>query len=252
VAEADLVLLGYGVDDSLQISVNAQRLLAATGRAYTLGVPANLARLLASQRVETVDLSDRFTLGRRFEDAYLDVAEFLLRRTTEERPVIFLTYGSPLFLNSLGRFLFVQARQRNLTVDVRPAISQFDQIVSDLGIDVGAGGLQLFDARRLLRKRQQLNPAVPLLLLQLAGVQATAVPDDGLPPEPGDYAEIAEYLKQAYGAEQLVTLLNLDAGSRAASRTTLPLARFAELVPQIVSTSHLFVEAARPAPPGKE
>jgi len=252
VAEADLVLLGYGVDDSLQISVNAQRLLAATGRAYTLGVPANLARLLASQRVETVDLSDRFTLGRRFEDAYLDVAEFLLRRTTEERPVIFLTYGSPLFLNSLGRFLFVQARQRNLTVDVRPAISQFDQIVSDLGIDVGAGGLQLFDARRLLRKRQQLNPAVPLLLLQLAGVQATAVPDDGRPPEPGDYAEIADYLKAAFGEEQPVTLLNLAAGDRAATRTTVPLVRFAELVPQIVSTSHLFVEAARTAPPGKE
>lgn len=249
-AEADLILLGYGVDDSLQISVGAQRVLASAGTAYTIGLPPNLARFLAAQRIDTVDLSDRFTPGRAYDEAYLDVADVLLRRAAEERPVILLTYGNPLFLNSLARFVVVQARQRKLTVDVRPAVSQFDQIVSDLGLDVGAAGLQLFDVRRLLRRTPQVNPQVPLLLLQLAGLRAAAVPDDTLPPDPADYVPLADYLRATYSADHTVTLLNLANGSQAATRTTVPLARFAELVPQIVSTSHLFLEPARPASAG--
>lgn len=252
-AEADLVLLGYGVDDSLQITVDAQRLLARTGTTYTLGLPPNLARFLAAQRVATIDLADRFLPGRPFEDVYLDVADALLRRAAEERPVILLTYGNPMFLNSLARFLYLQAKERNLSIDVRPAVSQFDQIVSDLGLDVGATGIQLFDARRLLGRQQQVNPRVPLLLLQLAGLGTSVVPVPENPSDGADFDGLAAYLRQTYPAEHMVTLLNLPAGTQPANRTTVPLGRFAELVPQVINTSHLFVDAIRrPRQAGKE
>jgi hypothetical protein len=244
--QPDIVLLGYGVDDTLQITVESQRLLASTGKAYTLGLPPNLARLLKSLRVETDDLSGHLTPGRPYGEAYLDVAEILLRRTAEERPVLFLTYGNPMFLNSLSRFLFLQARERGLRFQVKPGISQVDLIISDLGLDVGAFGLQLFDARRLVAKRPELNPRVPLLLLQLAGLAAENVPAATERPPDAAFGPLREYLGQAYPADQLVTLLNLPAGSGGGTRTTVPLARFAELLPSIQATSHLFIDGIRP------
>jgi hypothetical protein len=244
--QPDIVLLGYGVDDTLQITVESQRLLASTGKAYTLGLPPNLARLLKSMRVETDDLSGHLTPGRPYGEAYLDVAEILLRRAAEERPVLFLTYGNPMFLNSLSRFLFLQAGQRGLRLQVKPGISQLDLIISDLGLDVGAFGLQLFDARRLVAKRQQVDPRVPLLVLQLAGLAAETVPAATERPPDAAFGPLREYLGQAYPGDHLVTLLNLPAGNGGGTRTTVPMARFAELLPSIEATSHLFIDAIRP------
>ena len=58
-ATPHLVLIGYGVTDTLQITVEAQRLLARYGSAYSLGLPANLAAFLKSQRVKVTDIASR-------------------------------------------------------------------------------------------------------------------------------------------------------------------------------------------------
>jgi precorrin-6B methylase 1 len=240
----DLILLGYGVDDTLQLTVQTQRLLTQTGKVYSVSLPPALARFLKSQRIEIEDLTDRFTPGRPFSECYLDVADHLIRRTAEEQPVCFLAPGNPMFLNSLNRFLFMQAQQRGLEVQVLPGISQIDAIISDIGLDVGTFGLQVFDARRLVTRRQAINAAVPLILVQLAGFGAETVSEpEGAPPESG-YDELAAYLAQFYPADHLVTLINREIGQGAA-RATLPLSRFAELVSNVRTSSSLFIDAVR-------
>jgi len=242
--QPDIILLGYGVDDTLQLTVEAQRVLARIGATFTVGLPPNLARFLKAQRVECIDLAGRFEAGRSYADCYLDVADAILRKAADEPPAVFLTQGSPLFLNSINRFLVMQARERKLTVQTLPALSAFDAIVSDLGLDVGTFGLQLFNARRLVARRQQVNPEVPLLLLQLAGFAAETVEpahqDDAVL-----YQPLAGYLRQFYPAEHAVTLVNTAGSGRSGGRQTVELARFAELIPHITSTSNLFVDAVR-------
>ena len=247
----DLILLGYGVDDTLQLTVQTQRLLAQIGKVYSVSLPPALARFLKSQRIEIEDLTDRFAPGRPFSECYLDVADHLIRRTVEEQPVCFLSPGNPMFLNSLNRFLFMQAQQRGLEVQVLPGVSLIDAMISDLGLDVGTFGLQVFDARRLVTRRQVLNPAVPLVLVQLAGFSAEAVPELEAPPPEGGYDDLAAYLAQFYPAEHFVTLINREPGQGAA-RATLPLARFGELVTNVRTSSSLFIDAVRQQRTAKE
>jgi precorrin-6B methylase 1 len=241
----DLILLGYGVDDSLQLTVQTQRILVQTGKVYSVSLPPSLARFLKSQRVEIEDLTDRFEPGRPFSECYLDVADHLIRRTAEEQPVCFLSPGNPMFLNSLNRFLYMQAQQRGLEVQVLPGVSQIDAIVSDLGLDVGTFGLQVFDARRMVARRQVVNPAVPLIVVQVAGFSADAVAAPDAEVSGGGHETLAAYLGQFYPQEHLVTLINREIG-QGASRATLPLSRFSELVTNLRTSSTLFIDGVRP------
>jgi Tetrapyrrole (Corrin/Porphyrin) Methylases len=239
--EADLILLGYGVSDTLQLTVEAQRVLARYGKAYCLPLPPTLKRFLRSQRVECVNLSARFEEGKLFADIYLELADFILRRCVEEKPVILLSQGNPLFLNSLNRFLFTKARERKLDVQVLPGLSQIDTIVSEIGLDVGTFGVQIFDARRFLKRGLQPNPYVPLVLLQVGGFAVGQAGVNGAGPH--DYAPLAAYLSKFYPSEQAVTLINSGPGGSA--RGTVTLERFHDLIPNISPASSLFIDAVR-------
>jgi len=134
--QPDLILLGYGVEDALQLTVQTQRILSGVGKVYAVSLPPGLAGFLKSQRVQVEDLTDRFQPGRPFADCYLDVADHLFRRTAAEQPVCFLSPGNPLFLNALNRFIVMQAGQRGLNVQTYPGVSQIDAVISDIGLDV--------------------------------------------------------------------------------------------------------------------
>jgi hypothetical protein len=239
----DLILLGYGVDDTLQLTVETQRVLGRAGFAFTLGLPPNLARFLKSQRVEHTDLAYLFRPGRDFSECYLDVAQVVLKRAASDPPAVLLCQGNPLFLNSLNRFLVLQARERGLNVSILPGVSPFDAIVSDLGLDVGAG-LQVFDARRLVARGVAPNPALPLLIMQAGGFAAGAVGSNGH--DPATYEPLAAYLARFYPPEHPVTIVNTGA---VGGRSTVPLSRFNELVPHIGAASSLFIDAARRSAP---
>jgi uncharacterized protein YabN with tetrapyrrole methylase and pyrophosphatase domain len=236
----DLILLGYGVDDTLQLTVETQRVLARAGFAFTLGLPPNLARFLKSQRVEHTELTYLFRPGRDFSECYLDVAQVVLKRAASDPPAVLLCQGSPLFLNSLNRFLVLQARERGLNVSILPGVSPFDAIVSELGLDVGAG-LQVFDARRLVARGIAPNTALPLLIMQAGGFGAGANGHD-----PATYEPLAAFLAQFYPPQQPVTVVNTGAGG---GRSTVPLSRFDELVSHIGAASSLFIDATRRSAP---
>jgi precorrin-2 methylase len=243
--QPDLVLLGYGVDDSLQLTVESQRILSRVGKAYTVGLQPNVARFLKSLRVEVRDLSDHFVPGGSFSDCYLDIADYLLRRVAEEQPVIFLTPGNPLFLNSLSRFLALQARQHELRVQVLPGVSIFDTIVCDIGLDVGTFGVQLLDAQRMVTRRQQINADIPLIVLQMGGFGLEAVADaEERNVSPAAFDELVAHLGKYYPQDHLVTLLNREPGQGAAAKT-VPLSRFRDLVQHFAPSSSLFIDRLR-------
>ena len=122
----DIILLGYGAADSLQLTVEAEQVLVRYGRAMCVGLPPNLARYLKSRRVDAVDLGVKLAAGRAYAEAYLDIAAAILERTDHERPVIALMPGSPLVTNAIGRYLAQEGPRRGLEVRALPAVSQLD------------------------------------------------------------------------------------------------------------------------------
>jgi precorrin-6B methylase 1 len=240
--EPELIILGYGVSDTLQLTVEAQRVISRVGKVYGLNLPPILKRALSAQRVKWVDLADRLGAGRSYVDGYLDIAEFILRRTADERPVVVLMQGNPLYLNAVSRFLLQQCRTRGIAARTLPGVSPFDVIVCELGLDIGTFGLQLFDSRRLVSRTQRINPYVPLLILQPAGFADASV-RDGRAPEAGEYEPLVGYLREFYEGDHPITLLNVRDSDMGAARATVTLSRFAELVPHIDSSSSLFLDA---------
>lgn len=241
-ATPNLILIGCGVVDSLQLTVEAQRVLARFGSAYAVGLPPNLAAYLKSQRVKVTDLSGRLA-GREYAEGYLDLAAHVVERTAHERPVILLVPGHPLMFNAVGRYLAAEGRRLELGVQVVAAPSPLDVIIGGIGLDVSTFGLQVFDATRLVARSQAVNPQVPAILMHVGGFGAAA---PGVKPA---LAALAAYLARCYPPSHPATLVWLGAeGMRAAS---VPLERLAERADEVDSGSHLFLDAVRPTPPGQ-
>jgi hypothetical protein len=209
-----------------------------------LHLPTPLARHLRSLRIKTIDLSNRFADQRPLRDAYVDVAGFLLERATVERPVVVLMPGSPLFLNTISRLLVLKGRRAGLEVRILPGISPLDALISYVGVDVAAFGLQVFTGERLGSRPGRLDPTGPLAVMELAGV---GVGDTGADPgdEPRRYGRLLGALARAYPPDHPTTLVNVTGGYGARAHATLPLGRFDEFIPNIGENSHLFVDALR-------
>lgn len=243
-ATPHLVLIGYGVTDTLQITVEAQRLLARYGSAYSLGLPANLAAFLKSQRVKVTDIASRMAPGRDYADSYLDIANFLIGRTAHERPVLFLSPGHPLVFNAIGRYLAMEGRRLELGVQVVPATSPLDLIVGGIGLDVSTFGLQVFDATRLVARRMPISPLVPAILLHVDGFGRSAAPAAEAAP---DLAPLANYLAGYYPANHPATVVTLS--DRGMSVAAVALSALPQAAAQLQPGTHLFLDLVRPQQP---
>jgi len=247
----DIYLIGTGVGSGLQLTVEAQRVLDKVGRAYALHIPSPLRRYLRSLRIKTVDLSDRFAEPRPLQDAYIEVADFLIQRATAEHPIVVLTPGSPLFLNSISRLLVLHGKKSGLNVHTLPGVSPLDALISYVGVDVAGFGLQVFTGHRLATSPARLDPSVPLAVMEIAGVGVS-----GTGTEPGDepkrYARLLGALAETYPADHPATLVNVTGGNGRRSHATLPLLRFAEFLPNIRENSHLFIDAIKQQRTSKE
>ncbi len=239
-----LILAGYGVGDSLQLTVESQRALARAGRVFAIGVPPNLDRLLRAQKIRAVDLSACFAARRPFAEVYLDIAETVLRQASEEPPALLLSEGNPLLSNSLNRFLLVKAKERKLATQVLPGVSPIDSLICQVGLDVGTFGLQVFDARRVYTRQMPIQPSVPLLLLQVAGV-GLAETSSLLEMKPEEYRPLSHNLGRFYTPAHIVVHLANSSDPEAAAASAAPLSAFDSLVPRFGPASTLFVDLLR-------
>ena len=240
---ADLVLIGYGVGDQLQLTVQSSRALARIGRAYVLGLPPNLAAYLRSIRVEAIDLVARLPPEQDAATAYLSIAEAVLQAVADDPPIALIAPGNPLLSNAVSRFLIIKARERKIGVQVLPAVSPIDAFITASGLDVGSFGLQIFDARRFVAGRRSPDPGVPLLLLQVGGLAATPGIWPGSVSE-ADLQPLADVLSAVYPGDHPVVHLANDAAS-VQSVGRVPLSGVSKLAPAVRGDSMLFLDLLR-------
>ena len=240
-ADPHLVLLGYGVADSLQFTIEAQRAIGRATTVYAIAPPPSLAAHLKSLRIKLVDLAERLATG---PEGALDVADFLLRRAALEPPAVLISPGNPLFLNSVARLLLQAANERSIAVTLVPGVSVLDTVISDLGLDVTTRGLQIFEARHLLGLRHQPNPRVPLLVLEMGALPL------GFPQaEPAAvHHAFHDHLAAHYPAEHAVTLITETTGRGAFARKTVHLRDLPTILHDAPTDSTLFLDIVPKAP----
>jgi len=239
---SDLYLLGYGTADALRLTLEAQRILARVGKAYVLGAPPGLTAYLRKIRVEVDDLAER-PAGNSWGDRYLAIADTVLGAVEADPPVALLCPGNPLLSNAIGRYLVTQARERGFRAVALPAVSPIDDAVCITGLDVGAYGLQVFDARRVVEKALPINPGVPVLLLQLASV-ATGGAEGPAAVTALDLTPLVRQLGRFYPPTHRVVHIRAE---EARPRTrSHPLAQLVDAATEITTASTLFIDLVRP------
>lgn len=237
-----LILAGFGSSSPLQATIEVQQTAVRVGRVLSLGLPERMRSFLTRQGVTVSPLDDLFA-GRPFAEGYAAVAQAVLARAEKDPPAMFISQGSPLLVNAITRFLVAEALRLELSLRVFPGVSPVDVVVAEVGIDVGRTGLLTISASGLLARPVALNPRVPLLVLELAGVRPEGASAEA-------YRPLVELLQSEYPANQPITLINM-AGDGGITRATVTLASFGEVLPNIDASSCLFVDIRRKAEPAE-
>ena len=240
-AEAEgprLILAGFGASSELQLTVEAQQMAVRIGQVVGLGLSERLRVLLARQAVRVTPLDELFA-GKPFAEGYAAVAQAVLARAAKDPPAMFISQGSPLLVNAITRFLVAEATRLEIPFRVFPGISPIDVVVAEIGIDVGRVGLQTIAAAGLVARPAALNARMPLLLLQLAGLRPEGASAEA-------YGPLFECLQASYPTTQPVTLINMP-GDGGITRATVTLSKFGELLPNIDTSSCLYIDVRRKA-----
>ena len=233
-----LILAGFGSSAPLQITLEAQQMANHVGHILGLGLPERLRAAFARQGIGVTPLDDLLDAGTTAE-GYAAVGQAVLARAQQDPPAMFVSQGSPLFVNAITRYLATEAARLELQVRIFPGVSPVDVIVGEIGLDVGRSGLQTITGRGLVARPLALNPRMPLLLLELAGMAAQGGSAEA-------YGPLVQALLESYPPHQAVTLINLP-GDGGISRATVTLAEFGELLPNIDLSSSLFIDIRRKA-----
>jgi hypothetical protein len=161
----DLYILGAGVSFPEHITVQTLRILNLCKRICSNLPQVELDKFPENLRAKCTSLWPLYQEDRTRSDNYNDVAEAVLAATASDRPVAWLTPGHPLIFDSVSQTLLQNGPRRGFRVDVGPAISCIDTIMSQLGYDP-ANGLLIQDATSVVMRNLPLTPSSALLLFQ--------------------------------------------------------------------------------------
>jgi hypothetical protein len=165
IAEADLYVLGAGVDFPHHLSIETIEILGRCSIICTNLPEGHLSLLPQDLRSKCRSLWSMYKEGRRRTENYADIVEEVLKTAESNRPLAWLTPGHPLVFDSVSASLLTKARARGWLVSLAPAISCLDTILGDVECDP-ANGLFIQEATALVRGKIPIPPQCSVLLLQ--------------------------------------------------------------------------------------
>jgi uncharacterized protein YabN with tetrapyrrole methylase and pyrophosphatase domain len=204
----DIYLLGSGIRGSLHFTNETIQALRVCRSVHVLHPDGMILDYVRQHCDDVRDLASLYHGQDVRQDVYIGIADLLVEEAQSGGPVALLVHGHPLFLVSAAEYTLSLARRRGLVTTVLPAVSSLDTLLCDLGIDYGYG-VQIFDSTTLLHNAWSPNPAVPLLVFQLATtcnplVVSTAPTGVALKP-------LVEVLVPVYGADHPVKVVHSGA-----------------------------------------
>lgn len=105
--------------------------------------------------------------GRPRAAIYRAMVARILRELHVGRRVCAVFYGSPAILTCAAHGSVRRARQEGFAARMLPGVSFLDCLFSDLGIDPGDGGCQIFEGTDLLLRRRALDVHAHLVIAQI-------------------------------------------------------------------------------------
>jgi hypothetical protein len=165
----------------------------------TIREPASLWLPHELREVELVRLDREYVNRQDRLDNYLRIAERVVAAARAGDRVAYFTYGSPVAFDRVVSLIVERSRAEAIDCRVLPATSSVDALLAFLGLDL-APGLQICEARWLVKRSVRLDPSLAALLFQ-PGLFMTDGIAEGSVEELAALAELRNYLAAFYPAD---------------------------------------------------
>jgi uncharacterized protein YabN with tetrapyrrole methylase and pyrophosphatase domain len=201
----DIYVVGLGIKAVQHITREAEEAIRSSRRVLFVDGGFGVEEFLQTLCQSTSSLLGHYQEWGDRRRTYRAMAAEVLDAALDDPPVCFAHYGHPGIYVYPTRLVEEGAAQLGLTVSALPGISAFDTIVTDLGIDPGPNGLQMYEATDVLARARPLQPDVPCLLWQVGTLETALYTAKRGNAE--RFIRLQRYLLQTYPEDHEVTMI---------------------------------------------
>ena len=196
-AKGQVWILGFGAYGSRHLPVGVADRMGQLDLVFTtIREPASLWLPHELRDVELVRLHEEYTNRDDRLDNYQRIAAKVIARARSGARVAYFTYGSPVVFDRVVSIIAEESRSELIDCCVIPAASSVDALLAFIGSDM-APGLQICEARWLVKQKVRLDPSLAALLFQ-PGLFMTDGMASGTAEELAALAELSGYLRAFY------------------------------------------------------
>ncbi|MDK2823044.1 MAG: tetrapyrrole methylase family protein / MazG family protein [Clostridia bacterium] len=159
---AKIVIVGLGPGHVEGISLGALNKLKTSKHVYLRTCKHPIVEKLPLWNISFQSL-DHFYHHSNFEDVYNQICDHLLSEAKKYEEIVYAVPGSPLVAEDTVELLKIKSQEKNIEIEVSPALSFLDVIYPLIELDP-TDGLQIVNA---VKNLSLINPRLPVLICQI-------------------------------------------------------------------------------------
>jgi uncharacterized protein YabN with tetrapyrrole methylase and pyrophosphatase domain len=201
----DIGIVGIGIVGTHQLTREAEAVIRRCKRTFVIADGYGIPEYLATLCPEITDLATLYEPGRNRGPTYYKMAAEVVAAAVSDAPVCLATYGHPWVYCYPTTLINQAAPLVGLRVEVFPGISAFDTLLVDLGTDIAADGIQMYEATDVLIRQRPIQSDVACVIWQ-----PTVAGDPTCPSKPypaAQFEPLQNYLLQFYPDDHEASLV---------------------------------------------
>jgi uncharacterized protein YabN with tetrapyrrole methylase and pyrophosphatase domain len=201
----DIAIVGLGIVGVHQMTREVEETIRRCRHTFVVDSGFGVISHLKSICVEVTNFLPLYEKGKDRMSTYRRMAAEVINAAITDSPVCFASYGHPLIYCDPAMLIQKAAALLDLRVETFPGISSLDTLLVDLGVDIAADGLQMYDATDTLLRRRPIQNDVPCVLWQASSVSDTTHQIDRRSAE--QFLPLQDHLLKFYPPEHPITLV---------------------------------------------
>ena len=200
--EIDLYIVGLGIVNVDQITKETEYILKKSKKVYYVENGIGVDEYLQSMCDNAVNLVSEYEVNQDRMNAYRAMAAKVIFAALQESPITLALYGHPTVFAYPPFLIREICSHLEIKVKVLPGVSAFDTICSELMIDPGINGMQMYEATELLMRKRVLQNDVPALIWQIGAIETALY--SHLLSKPERFEGLKKYLLKFYPENHMV------------------------------------------------
>ena len=195
-----LIAVGTGIHVG-HLTAEAREWLQSAEKVLYCVSDAATERLILELNSSAESLYRFYGEGKRRTETYEQMIARTLEAVRLHETVVVAYYGHPGFFVYPSHQAVKLAREEGHEAFMAPAVSSFDCLIADLGINI-AGGCQIFEATDLMMRQRRIDVAGHVVVLQVSSLGDVAYSRNGF--DRRHVPSLGEYLLKIYPSDFMV------------------------------------------------